>query len=73
VIEPPTDAMIIDGAALINSRQPEPCKTFDEYANEIILPYIEHCGQRHGRIDVVFDVYYDKRPRGHIAHLSHIG
>jgi hypothetical protein len=58
---------------LINSRQPGPCKTFHEYANEIISPYIEHCGQRHGRIEVVFDVYYENSLKGETRRKRGIG
>ena len=64
VTEPPTDTLIIDGMALVNSRQPGPCKTFDKYADDVILPQIEHSRQWHGRIDIVFDVYYEDSLKG---------
>ena len=32
-----TDALIIDGAALVNTKPPRTTKTFDEYAKEVIL------------------------------------
>jgi hypothetical protein len=33
-------------------------RTFDDYANDIILPHIKSLAQSHLRVDVVFDVYY---------------
>ena len=38
--------------------------TFDDYANDVIVPCIESYAQRHSRIDVVFDVYYDDSLKG---------
>ena len=40
-ITPVVDAMLIDGAALVNMLKPSGvCKTFSDYANEVYLPYI---------------------------------
>ena len=64
VTGPITDALIIDGAALVNTKPPGTSKTFDEYAKEVILPYIEHNAHRHSRIDVVFDMYFDDSLKG---------
>jgi hypothetical protein len=57
--EPVADTLIIDGTALVNSKPPNVSATFDDYANDVIVPYIQSYAQRHSRIDVVFDVYYD--------------
>ena len=38
--EPEADAIIIDGSALVNSQPPRRSKTFDDYANEDILPRV---------------------------------
>ena len=56
---PNVDSLVIDGASLVNSKQPGSSRTFDDYANDIILPHIEYLAQNHSRVDVVFDVYYD--------------
>ena len=55
--EPNADTVIIDGAALINAKQPGLAKTFDDYADEVIEPHIESYVKRYSRVDVVFDVY----------------
>ena len=62
--EPVADTLIIDGTALVNSKPPNVSATFDDYANDVIVPYIESYAQRHSRIDVVFDVYYDDSLKG---------
>jgi hypothetical protein len=54
--EPVADTLIIDGTALVNSKPPNVSATFDDYANDVIVPYIQSYAQRHSRIDVVFDV-----------------
>ena len=36
--EPNADAIIIDGAALINQKSPGAARTFDAYATEVVLP-----------------------------------
>ena len=61
--EPVTRTLIIDEAAFVSSKLPNVSATFDCYANDVIVPYIQSYAQRHSRIDfvfdVVFDVYYD--------------
>ena len=39
----PSDALIIDGSAMVNSRPPRGPQTFSAYANDVILSYIESC------------------------------
>ncbi|CAG2190962.1 unnamed protein product [Mytilus edulis] len=36
--EPQTDMVVVDGAAMVNSRPPRGTYTFDEYAKDVILP-----------------------------------
>ena len=55
--DPVADALVIDGAAMVNSKQPRESKTFDDYAHDVILPYISSCLSRYQRVDIVFDVY----------------
>ena len=53
----PSDAFIIDGTAMVNSRPPRGPKTFLAYANDVILSYIESCINKYSRVDIVFAVY----------------
>ena len=62
--EPVADTLIIDGAGLVNSKPPNMSATFDDYANDVIVPCIEWYAQRRSRIYVVFDVYYDDSLKG---------
>ena len=55
--KPEADAIIIDGSALVTSQPPRRSKTFDDYANEDILPRVRSYSTKHQRIDIVFDVY----------------
>ena len=38
---PEVDAVILDGAVIINMLKPRFCKTFEEYSRQIFLPYIK--------------------------------
>ena len=37
---PSTDVAVIDGSLMVHLLKPEACKTFKEYADDIILPYL---------------------------------
>ena len=54
---PTVDAVILDGAAIVNMLKPGTAKTFSDYASQVFLPYITT--QLHGaqRVDVVWDEY----------------
>ena len=56
-VTPPSDAFVIDGAAMVNSRPPRGQQTILAYANDVILSYIESCTNKYSRVDIVFDVY----------------
>ena len=56
-VTPPSDAFVIDGAAMVNSRPPRGAQTFLAYVNDVILSYIESCINKYSRVDIVFDVY----------------
>ena len=58
------DSLVIDGASLINSKQPGQSRTFDDYANDIILPHIKFLAQSHSMVGVVVDVYHDDNLKG---------
>lgn len=55
--DPDSDALVIDGAAMVNSKPPRDSSTFDDYAHDTILPYIDSCLRKYLRVDIVFDVY----------------
>ena len=61
---PTVDSLVIDGPSLVYSKQPRQSRTFDDYANDIILPHIKSLQQSHLRVDVVFDGYYDDSLKG---------
>jgi len=47
----------LDGSALVNSQPPRTSKTFDNYANEDILPRVRSNSTTYQNVDIVFDVY----------------
>ena len=55
---PTVDTLILDGAAIVNMLKPGSAKTFQDYADNIVLPYIQSRLQNVSRIDVVWDVYH---------------
>ncbi len=57
VSNPKVDAVILDGAAIVNMLRPGTADTFSEYASKIFLPYITKQLQGVQRLDVVWDEY----------------
>ncbi len=57
VSNPKVDAVILDGAAIVNMLRPGTADTFSEYASKIFLPYITKQLQVVQRLDVVWDEY----------------
>ena len=55
--KPNAEAIIIDGAALINQKSPGAARLFDDYATDVILPVIETYTRKYQRTDLVFDIY----------------
>ncbi len=49
---------IFDGPAVVHLLQPKRSVTFDDYAKDIFLPYLEKCLQDTSRGDIVWDVYH---------------
>lgn len=70
---PTVDSLVIDGASLVNVKQPGQSRTFDNYANDIILPHITSLAQGHLRVDIVFDVYRDGSLKGETRRKRGIG
>ncbi len=54
---PTVDAIILDGAVIVNMLRPGTACTFSEYASQIFLPYITTQLQHVQRVDVVWDEY----------------
>lgn len=55
--QPNTDVCILDGAAVVNFLKLRAAKTFDDYANEVFIPYIKEKLEGARRVDVVWDQY----------------
>ena len=55
--EPLADAIIIDGAALVNSLRPPIGSTFESYAMNEVLPKLHKYANGHKQLHIVFDVY----------------
>lgn len=51
------DATIIDGPAIVNMINPGTARTFQQYAEKSIAPYIESKLQYSNRVDVICDIY----------------
>ena len=56
---PDTDATILDGAAVVNFLKPLAAKTFDDYAQNVFVPYIKGQLQSASRVDIVWDRYFE--------------
>jgi len=51
------DCIVVDGSALVNASPPGTVKTFDAYANENIMPTVQHYANKYNRTDIIFDIY----------------
>ena len=56
---PGTDVTILDGAAVVNFLKPSAAKTFDDYSQNIFLPYIKLQLKSASRVDIVWDEYFE--------------
>ena len=52
-----TDAVILDGATVVNVVQPRGCKTFQDYAENYFIPYLQTEVRNAKRLDIVRDIY----------------
>ena len=55
------DAVILDGAVIVQMLPVETARTFDEYFNAIFAPYVLHQMETANRVDLVFDEYRKDR------------
>ena len=54
---PETDAVILDGAAVVQMLNPKTSRTFQEYGETVFVPYISAQLEVSTRVDLVRDVY----------------
>ncbi|KAL8586162.1 hypothetical protein ACOMHN_057724 [Nucella lapillus] len=54
---PVTTCSVLDGAAIIQMLKPAASKTFEEYAQQIVIPYMSTKLQTVSRLDLVWDTY----------------
>ncbi|KAG1674646.1 Pinin [Nymphon striatum] len=55
--EPKVSAVIVDGAAVVQILKPGTAKTFQDYSQNVFVPYIAKLLAQVSRVDVVWDVY----------------
>ena len=59
VEQPSVDAIILDGAVVVQMLQPTAVSTFEEYFDSVVAPYILRQIEDVKRLDIVWDVYKD--------------
>ena len=57
VERPSVEALLLDGAAIVNMLNPGPSKTFIESSQGVFLPFVKSQLQHVLRVDVVWDIY----------------
>ena len=71
--------MIVDGSSMVLSLKPGTSKDFDEYVDNVIVPFVNSKIRKDNRVDVVFDRYLPgsiktatrtKRGDGHRYHVT---
>ena len=56
---PQIDALILDGAAIVNLLRPIGCKTFKAYAHDVFIKYVKSRLANVSRLDIVWDRYLE--------------
>ena len=56
---------VLDGAAIVNMLRPGTAKTFQDYAADVFLPYINTQLQYVTRLDIVWDRYVEESLKTH--------
>ena len=54
---PPTSCIVIDGAVIVQMLKPAAVKSFNEYAQQVFVPYMMSKFQEATRLDLVWDRY----------------
>jgi hypothetical protein len=57
-LPPSVDALVLDGAAIIQMLKPKLSRTCNDYAQYVFLPYILHQMDKVSRVDVIWDAYF---------------
>ncbi|KAG7163101.1 hypothetical protein Hamer_G002176 [Homarus americanus] len=52
---PPATSVVLDGVAVLQMLKPAAAKNFEEYAQEVLIPYMSTKLQTASRLDLVFD------------------
>ena len=60
---PDADVLILDGATTVNMLKPGAFQTFQDYADNVFIKYLERQLCRVSRIDIVWDVYKPDNPK----------
>ena len=55
---PQVDSKIFDGSALVNILRPVNCRTFDDYAQKLVMTYIKNQLHPVKRVNMVWDQYF---------------
>ena len=61
---PFTTCIVLDGAAIVQMLNPAVSKTFEEYAQQIFIPYVSTKLQTVSRLDLVWDTYLPDSLKG---------
>ena len=56
------DAKVLDRAAIVRMVRPGSCRTFEEYSQQMFLPYITSQLETVSRVDIVWDRYPNRQP-----------
>ena len=51
------DVLILDGATIAKMLKPGACQTFQDYADNVFIKYLERQLRRVCKIEIVWDVY----------------
>ena len=60
---PSVEALLLDGAAIVNMLKPGPSRTFEEYSQSVFLPHVKGHLKNVQRVDVVWDTYVPDSPK----------
>lgn len=64
---PSVDTIVLDGAAIVDMLPPGRCKTFNEHAETVFLPYIIiYRAQNVKRMDLMSDCYLNTASTRHL-------
>lgn len=70
---PSVDAVLLDGAAIVNMLKPGHATTFSEYAEQVFQPYVKGYLQKAKRVDIVWDVYLEDSLKATARHRRGLG